>query len=713
MTDGNDEPRWQRLERLWDVASVLPSERRADFLDTELPDDVGLRRELASLLADQAAAERFFRLMADAVDGIASVGTADAADAPTGRTIGPYLVEGLLGAGGMGIVYRARDPRLARDVALKLLPPHLSLNEAARRRFFAEACAAAAVDHPNVCTIYEVGETAEPRPFLAMAYYPGETLETLLEHGPLPLERAVDLGSQIARGLAAAHDRGVTHRDIKPGNIIITAQGVAKILDFGLATLPDAAVTRADRTLGTVAYMSPERVSGRAADHRTDLWSLGVVLYEMVVGSRPFRGDSEVGVLYAIVHESYTPPSALRPEVPEALERVIERLLAKEPADRYPNAVAALQALETGNDADASPAHRSADRLRTKRPRRRRRVYAIAVAGIVVSATALNWIFAAAPGAPRVAVISHDDTPAGEGLGWLPGELSGTVISRLTRVPGIEALSVTSLRPWLDAGLSDRAIAERAAADWVISTSVRRVGTHVVAAVALFDRTGTEPLLRREPGRPLGEEGALIEDVARVASAMVREQLLLELQAGHRRWPDRSPEALRLVTVALGEIDEADRRIEGRDVVDAWPFLRSADATLARAALTDPDWVEPLVRGARLADRTAKFAFGTGQSADSVQAALERGVRYADRALDLQGDNARALEARAILRYTSTLLVASLDAARKASLLDSAEQDLRAALRSDRGLALALGVLGSIESATARAADALITMEDA
>lgn len=710
MTDGPEEQRWQRLEGLWDAATELPSDRWAEFLDTAVSDDVELRRELESMLAERAPAERFFRRMAEAVNAVAP-GDGAGADRIIGATVGPYRVEGRLGAGGMGIVYRARDPRLERVVALKLLPSHLSLDERARRRFFTEARAAAAIDHPNICTIYEVGETAEPRPFLAMAFYAGETLEGLLKRGPLQAERAVDLAAQIARGLCAAHERGVTHRDIKPSNVMITTDGVAKILDFGLATLPDAVTTRGDQTLGTVAYMSPERARGLPADYRTDLWSLGVVLYEMVTGTRPFRADSEVGVLYAITHEPHPTVSSVRVEVPAGLEGTIDRLLSKDPADRYPDAATVLEALETCAEPTGGGARRTADRRHRTTRARRHSVYVLAVVAFVAGATALRSILAAGPGPPRVAVIIHDDTPAGDDLGWLPGELAGTTISRLSRVPGIEALSMNDIRPWRDAGLSDRAIADRAGADWLVSVSVRRAGTHVVASVALIDG-GEAPLLRREPGRPLGEEGALIEDVARVARTMVREQLLAELQAGRRTWGDTSPAALRLVNEALGWIDEADRRIEGPDATTAWPFLRSAEATLLQAVQADPDWAEPLIRGARLADRTAKYTFGTGQSRDSVEATLERGFQYATRALRLPGDSARALEARGILRYTSTVFL-PLDPGGKAATLDSAEQDLRAALRIDRGLPLALSTLGRIESGTGRFAAALITKEDA
>src|SRR3954452_7687963 len=205
-----------------------------------------------------------------------------------------YRISGLIGTGGMGVVYRAQDTLLGRPVALKFLHPMLTPNPQAKARFLAEARAVSALDHPNICTLYEVGETAEGQLFLAMAYYEGETLKQRLERGPLPPAEALDVALQAARGLAKAHHHGIVHRDIKPANLMLTADGIVKILDFGIARLAGAAaVTRTRLPLGTPAYMSPEQMRGQEVDARTDLWSLGVVLSEMLAGRRPFPGDHE------------------------------------------------------------------------------------------------------------------------------------------------------------------------------------------------------------------------------------------------------------------------------------------------------------------------------------------------------------------------------------------------------------------------------------
>ena len=256
-----------------------------------------------------------------------------------GRTLAHYRVLEYIGGGGMGVVYKAEDLRLARTVALKFLPPELTRDPEAKARFLQEARSASGLDHPNICTIHEVGETDDGRLYLAMPSYDGETLRRRIERGPLPIEEAIDIAEQIARGLAKAHRGGIVHRDVKPANIMVTADGVVKILDFGLAKLVGAAaITRTGSSVGTPAYMSPEQGRGEDVDHRTDLWSFGVVLYEMVAGRRPFRGEHDQAVLYGILNETPKPLGEVRPEAPPELERIVDGLLAKDPGDRYPTA---------------------------------------------------------------------------------------------------------------------------------------------------------------------------------------------------------------------------------------------------------------------------------------------------------------------------------------------------------------------------------------
>jgi Tol biopolymer transport system component len=255
-----------------------------------------------------------------------------------GSIISHYRIVEKIGEGGMGVVYKAHDVKLDRVVALKFLASHLLNNEDAKKRFLREAKAAAALHHPNICTIHEIDE-ADGTIFLAMAYLPGTTLHDRIEQGPLPLHEALDIGRQVADGLQAAHDAGVVHRDIKPANILISPDGRATIMDFGLARLSQVSqLTRPDAAMGTAAYMSPEQAMGMPVDYRCDIWALGCVLHEMIAGLPPFRGEYQQALFYEIVEKDPDPLTSLRTGVPMELEFITGKCLAKEADGRYQHA---------------------------------------------------------------------------------------------------------------------------------------------------------------------------------------------------------------------------------------------------------------------------------------------------------------------------------------------------------------------------------------
>ena len=256
-----------------------------------------------------------------------------------GHVVSHYKILEKLGEGGMGVVYKAHDIQLDRDVALKFLPRDLSPSEEERTRFVHEAKAASALDHPNICTIHEVSETADGQMFIVMGYYGGMSLNRRIEKGRFDVPDAVSIAIQIAEGLQAAHEVGIVHRDIKSGNIIVSEKGQVKILDFGLAYKSGLSrLTRTGTTVGTAAYMSPEQARGEKLDHRTDLWSLGVILYEMVTGRLPFRGEHEAAILYSVVNEDPQPLQTSHSGVSPELLHIISRALEKNPADRYKTA---------------------------------------------------------------------------------------------------------------------------------------------------------------------------------------------------------------------------------------------------------------------------------------------------------------------------------------------------------------------------------------
>jgi non-specific serine/threonine protein kinase len=320
-----------------------------------------------------------------------------------------YRIVEDLAKGGMGIIYKAEDVKLRRTVAIKLLPPELTRDPEARERFIHEARAASALDHANICTIYDIDETADGYMFIAMAYYPGETLKHRIERGHLRIKETVDIAVQIARGLARAHGAGITHRDIKPANIAITDYGEVRILDFGLAKLAgQQGITKAGITMGTVLYMSPEQARGEDVDHQTDIWSLGVVLYEMLAGQLPFRGDRDQTVIYSILNTEPQPLAAVRSDIPVALGRIVSKALQKPKRTRYQHIDKMLSDLTD---------------LRTK----------LSTAATTEPVEVLAGVASAAsPGAPKpIAVISFENQTGDKSYDYLQKAIPNLLITSL------------------------------------------------------------------------------------------------------------------------------------------------------------------------------------------------------------------------------------------------------------------------------------------
>jgi serine/threonine protein kinase/Tol biopolymer transport system component len=337
--------RWETVRRVFTEAlERAAGDERARFLDSACAGDPALRREVESLLASHGRAGNF--LESPIVE--AEVGTAVLAG---GTRLGPYEVTSLLGVGGMGEIYRARDPRLDRDVAVKVLPAALARNPERLARFEQEAHAASALNHPHIVALYDVGRE-RGLAYIVTELLEGQTLADRIAQGPVPVRKALDYAAQAASGLAAAHERGIVHRDVKPANLFVTGDGQVKILDFGLAKLADSFVgsparasgspsagalppTTPGLAMGTVGYMSPEQVRGEAADSRSDQFSLGCVLYELLAGEAPFRRPSGAQTMAAVIEDEPVPIRERNPRVPEPVAWIVERCLAKEGVDRY------------------------------------------------------------------------------------------------------------------------------------------------------------------------------------------------------------------------------------------------------------------------------------------------------------------------------------------------------------------------------------------
>jgi len=359
----------RRVREVFDAVVDLAPAARRERLAELCGSDASLRQRVESLLEAERPGNPILR----ALDRLIGRGGTEAESRPpdpadpyglVGSAVGPYRVVSQLGSGGMGVVYRARDMDLERDVALKFLPPAASDDEEALQRFVREARAASALDHPAICTVHAIDRTADGAAFIVMACYTGEPLRELITRGPLHWREAARIARQVADGLERAHEAGIIHRDIKPGNLFLTARGEIKILDFGIAKIMgDEGATRSGAIVGTAAYMSPEQVRGADVDARTDIWSLAVVLHELVAGSRPFKGESPLVIIHAILHNEPPRLAALSVDAPPVLQEILDRAMAKDRDQRYATAgelAADLGALLKDDTITRPPPRRSA-----------------------------------------------------------------------------------------------------------------------------------------------------------------------------------------------------------------------------------------------------------------------------------------------------------------------------------------------------------------
>ena len=417
-----------------------------------------------------------------------------------GETISHYKILSKLGEGGMGVVYKAEDTKLKRIVALKFLPPELTRDGEAKTRFIHEAQAASSLDHPNVCTIYEIDETNDGHTFIAMAYYEGETLKDKIQRAPLTLEEAVDTAVQIARGLDKAHQMGIVHRDIKPANIFINRDGVVKIIDFGLAKLAgQAKMTRTGTTLGTVAYMSPEQATGQEVDHRTDIWSLGVVLYEMLTGRRPFSGEYDPAIIYAILHEAPKPLGALRCEIPSELERVVMKAMAKPPTERYESAGDMRAALESSARSIAAGADSAS---LTPAPQQAQ--------------------------LPSIAVLPFKDMSAQRDQEYFCEGIAEELINGLTQIEGLRVAARTSAFQFKGRDLDVRHIGKELGVESVLEGSVRKAANRIRITAQLVTVSDGYHIWSEKYDRDLEDIFAIQDEISLAIVEKLRGKLLKE-----------------------------------------------------------------------------------------------------------------------------------------------------------------------------------------
>jgi serine/threonine protein kinase/Tfp pilus assembly protein PilF len=434
-----------------------------------------------------------------------------------GEIIFHYEILEKLGEGGMGVVYKARDTSLNRLVALKFLPSHLTKDESTRKRFIVEAQAASALDHPNICNIHEINETPDGQLYICMAYYEGKSLREKIDKGPIPFDETIKLFSQIAQGLKTAHEKNIIHRDIKPGNILLTEKGEVKIVDFGLAKLAGVDLTKTTSSKGTAAYMCPEQIRGQKVDHRCDIWALGIVLYEMLTGHLPFEGEYPEPMMYAITNTEPKPLSDYLKNGPEYCQNIIDKLLKKDPDERYSDISEILFDFKNQIKTDDFVELKSKPAL--KKTARRKNIYAyISVIVVLVLLYLLKPYFLQKQSEEiKIAVL-----PA-ESIGGNPEQerfnvsMTEELITKLGQISGLRVTGGFSSKQYLGTTKTTPQIASELDVQYILQISSSIDEDQVYLKPRLLDAKMDEYILMQEYKRNiknvLGLQGLIVKEI--------------------------------------------------------------------------------------------------------------------------------------------------------------------------------------------------------
>ncbi|NIM19886.1 MAG: protein kinase [Candidatus Latescibacteria bacterium] len=462
-----------------------------------------------------------------------------------GQTVSHYKILEELGGGGMGVVYKAEDTKLKRTVALKFLPPYLIGDKDAKTRFIHEAQAASKLQHHNICTIHEIGETKDRQLFISMDCYEGETLKEKIARGPLPISETIDIAIQVAAGLSKAHDAGMVHRDLKPGNIIVTSDGVVKILDFGLAKLPGMS-KMAERygALGTIAYMSPEQAGGTDVDERSDVFSLGVVMYELLTGQTPFKGDYDAAIIYSILNLEPKSLRKIREEVPAELEEIVLKAIAKHPAERYQLAGELLTEL----------------RLAKKKIK-----------------TGLDaWVDESQP---SIAVLPFANMSTDREQDYFCDGMAEDIINKLSKIAGLRVAARTSCFAYKGKSEDVREIGKNLGVDTVLEGGVRKAGDRIRITVQLINVKNGYQVWSGRFDRDLEDVFVIQDEIGR----NIVEALEVKLTDKEKRVLDKVP---------TRDVEAYDFYIRGRldfHKLGAKPLERARNL-FTSAIITDPEY---------------------------------------------------------------------------------------------------------------------------
>ncbi len=555
--------RWKQVNDLFQSAVKRAPDERAAFLDKACQGDEGLRREVGSLLTSHERSENFIELPAYQV--APELVTNDRPGALVGKLIGHYRIESLIGVGGMGEVYLARDERLGRKAALKLLPGNLTTDETQLSRFKNEARSASALNHPNILTVYEIGAEGNHQ-FIATEFIEGITLRASIARGRINPHAALDIAMQVASALAAAHEAGVVHRDIKPENIMLRPDGYAKVLDFGIAKLTEQRLASNDHTgettaalqtrqglvLGTARYMSPEQARGQKLDARSDIWSLGVVLYEMVGGSPPFRGETPSDCIASILTTEPPPLSGVLPDVPPQLESILQKALRKKSDERYQTIkemLADLRILKGKLETESSlPQTKArAESIVSKITRHKRGVLlTLAVAILAAAAFAYSFFFVApapSPNEKSIAVLPFENRSEDKSNAYFTEGVQDEILTRLSKIGDLKVISRTSTQRYKNTSQNLSEIANQLGVANLLEGSVQKTNDQVRVNVQLIRAANDSHLWAETFDRRLTDIFSVESEVARAIADQLRAKLTGQEEQVIAARPTNNPEA--------------------------------------------------------------------------------------------------------------------------------------------------------------------------
>jgi len=595
--------RWQRIEELYHSALAHKKEDRQQFLTDACKEDAGLRQEVESLLGADGRAADFIE--APAIQVAAQLLTPDEIEEHAPRTLQPgttishYRILSKIGAGGMGEVYRAHDPRLNRDVAIKVLPQTSAGDPERLQRFELEARATAALNHSNIVAIYDVGTWEYGTPYVVTELLEGETLRDYLRRGPLPVRRSVEISSQIASGLSAAHEKGIIHRDLKPENLWLTKDGQVKILDFGLAKLlPEKPVaadlttltdTTSTKVMGTLGYMSPEQVRGRPLDQRTDIFSLGAVMYEMLSGRRAFQGPTPADTISAILNRDPAELSMTNQAIPSAVGGIVQRCLEKDADQRFHTAkdvAYALAAVSSSTTAQAAVPSRSSASSRWK--------LSLLAAALVLVLAAL-WIWNRTtgsrnvpPGAIRsIAVLPLENVSGTPDQDYFADGMTDELITELASLNELRVISRSSVVRFRGSKQSLAEIGHLLNVDAILEGSVLRQGNRVRITAELVQVDGDRHLWAHSYDGDVSDVIQLQGEIARSVTSEITAKLRPEIQQHPRQNvpPDAYDAYLKgmYFTAKLTPDDMAKGLDFFKKAIDADPTFAAAYAGMAEA----------------------------------------------------------------------------------------------------------------------------------